>query len=58
MKKCMFNKLVYIKNKQGYEKLWNTKYENYKWKKSITPADVTTDSELYMLQEILELGFR
>ena len=27
-------------------------------KKSITPADVTTGSELYMLQEILELGFQ
>ena len=27
-------------------------------KKSITPANVTTGSELYTLQEILELGFR
>ena len=27
-------------------------------KKSITPADVTSGSELYTLQEFLELGFR
>ena len=57
MKKCMFNKLVYIKTSKVMK---NYEIQNMKlqMKKSITPADVTTGSELYTMQEILELDFQ